>query len=127
MGPILFTFPSTSLSTEKFKKQNQNNKKLLLNNTWVKTMTVTMKTLPVRLLSHYCVPIGRQSSYRSGLESGWQSEDHGQQLHKQSSQPLFGLQFPLLLNEEVSLDRRFIIMLPGALGFLQRAGERNEK
>lgn len=27
VGPILFTFPSTSLSTEKFKKQNQNNKK----------------------------------------------------------------------------------------------------
>ena len=51
----------------------------------------------------------------------------GPAVHKQSSQPLSGLQFPLLLNEEVSLGRCFIIMLPGALGFLQRAGDRNEK
>ena len=27
MAPILFTFPSTSLSTEKFKKQNKQTKK----------------------------------------------------------------------------------------------------
>lgn len=98
LGPILLTFPSIRLSTQKFKNQNQNNnKKTSLKQPLGENHDSDNENTTYSSYWNWAATVflfGRYLSYKLGLESGWELEDLGQWLHEQASHPhILGFNF----------------------------------